>query len=217
MLLIKKLRQMRLKAFQGREWWMQSAVAAAAAIITNNEEWLFFNFNCLWKASLVEAGSTAFPDRGIFLISCAVVCQCEAQSPCPAEQYSRENVSLGILLPWLLSPALLMCLRGCTTSLWQGHNQSYRGEFLQDSEIKNATCTPSEASILWEENTQSATTCVGHYPRERDGFPSAAVVGLCKGRHLTAQHRAAEQKGSMPWAHCCQIILTTAELVLLLG
>lgn len=94
---------------------MQSIVAAAAvAIITINEEWLFLHYNCLWNVSLVEAGSTAFPERGIFLTPCAVVCQCNVRHGVPALLNSNQ----GRMFLWK------SCSHGCSHQLcswaWEG-------------------------------------------------------------------------------------------------
>lgn len=82
---------------------MQSVVAAAAVtIIIINKESLFLPDNCLLNISPVEAGSTAFPERGIFLtpLRYGMSGRCKAWSPCPADWQLRGNSFPGILLPW---------------------------------------------------------------------------------------------------------------------
>lgn len=103
-LFMEKLRQMTLKDFQCREWWMRSVVAAAAAavtIITIYKESLFLRNNCFWNVSLAGARSTAFPERGIFLTPCALGYQGSERHgvPCPVDQQQRRNYSPGILFP----------------------------------------------------------------------------------------------------------------------
>lgn len=207
---------MRLKAFQCREWWMQSAVAAAAvAIITNNEEWFFFNFNCLWKVSLVEAGLTAFPDRGIFLTPCAVVCQCNVRHGASAllnsnqgrmflwESRSRGCCHQHCLCAWEGAPQA--CDKGITSPIEENSFRILKWEMQHVHPSKPPSCERKKTQV--PQHVQDTVLGKG-----MDFLLLQTSCCSCRAvqrRHYTAQHKAAEQKGHMPWAHCYQIILST--------